>query len=153
MTAAAPTASRPRQGLGLGGRWTRFALRRGGRLLLSLFVLVTAAFLMIHLVPGDPVRAALGMTAPAELVETRRHELGLDDPLLTQYLHYLGGLFRGDLGESIQTQLPVSETIGRRLGATISLGLLAFALALLVAIPLGVAVAVATRRGRRQRTA
>lgn len=153
MTAAAPTVSRPGLGLGFGGRWTRFALRRGGRLLVSLFVLVTAAFLMIHLVPGDPVRAALGMTAPAELVEARRQELGLDDPLLTQYLHYLGGLFRGDLGESIQTQLPVGETIGRRLGATVSLGLLAFALALLVAVPLGVAVAVATRRGRRQRTA
>ena len=149
----APRTTRGPGGSGrLGGRWTRFALRRGGRLLVSLFVLVTAAFVMIHLVPGDPVRAALGMTAPTEVVEARRQALGLDDPLLTQYLDYLGGLFRGDLGESIQTQLPVGETIGRRLGATISLGLIAFALALLIAVPLGVAVAVATRRGRRQRT-
>jgi peptide/nickel transport system permease protein len=51
------------------------------------WVLVTVSFLMIHLVPGDPVRAALGMTAPTELVEAKRQALGLDDPLLTQYVH------------------------------------------------------------------
>ncbi|KRB45226.1 peptide ABC transporter permease [Terrabacter sp. Soil810] len=136
----------------MGGRWTRFALRRTGRLLVSLWVLVTVSFLMIHLVPGDPVRAALGMTAPTELVEAKRQALGLDDPLLTQYVHYLGNLLHGDLGESITTQLPVSETISQRLPATASLAVLAFLVAIAVAIPLGVAVAVATRRGRRRRT-
>ena len=62
--------------------WLRFALRRLGRLLVSLWVLVTASFLMIHLIPGDPVRAALGPTAPADLVAARREALGLNDPLL-----------------------------------------------------------------------
>ena len=119
---------------------------------MSLWVLVTVSFLMIHLVPGDPVRAALGMTAPTELVEAKRQALGLDDPLLTQYVHYLGNLLHGDLGESITTQLPVSETIAQRLPATASLAVLAFLVAIAVAIPLGVAVAVATRRGRRRRT-
>ena len=119
---------------------------------MSLWVLVTVSFLMIHLVPGDPVRAALGMTAPTELVEAKRQALGLDDPLLTQYVHYLGNLFHGDLGESITTQLPVSETISQRLPATASLAVLAFAIAIAVAVPLGVTVAVATRRGRRRRT-
>ncbi len=119
---------------------------------MSLWVLVTLAFLMIHLVPGDPVRAALGMNAPTELVEAKRQALGLDDPLLTQYVHYLGNLLHGDLGESITTQLPVSETIAQRLPATASLAVLAFVVAILVAVPLGVAVAVATRRGRRRRT-
>jgi peptide/nickel transport system permease protein len=118
----------------------------------SLWVLVTVSFLMIHLVPGDPVRAALGMTAPTELVEAKRQALGLDDPLLTQYVHYLGNLLHGDLGESITTQLPVSETITQRLPATASLAVLAFLFAIAVAVPLGVAVAVATRRGRRRRT-
>ncbi len=136
----------------VGGRWNRFALRRAGRLLVSLWVLVTASFLMIHLVPGDPVRAALGPTAPPELVAAERHALGLDDPLLTQYAHYLGNLLHGDLGQSISTQLPVSETIAQRLPATASLAGLAFVVAILVAVPLGVAVAVATRRGRRRRT-
>jgi peptide/nickel transport system permease protein len=135
-----------------GGRWTRFALRRTGRLLVSLWVLVTASFLMIHLVPGDPVRAALGLTAPADLVAAKREALGLNDPLLTQYVHYITDLLHGDLGESIVSQLPVSETISQRLPATASLALLAFVVAVAVAIPLGVAVAVATRRGRRRRT-
>src|SRR6476619_6657787 len=150
--AAAPLRPVTKPQSRLGGRWTRFALRRTGRLLVSLWVLVTLAFLMIHLVPGDPVRAALGLTAPTELVEAKRHELGLDDPLLAQYLHYLGNLLHGDLGESITTQLPVSETIAQRLPATASLAVLAFLVAIAVAIPLGVAVAVATRRGRRRRT-
>lgn len=152
IPAAAPPRSVPKPQGRLGGRWTRFALRRTGRLLVSLWVLVTVSFLMIHLVPGDPVRAALGMTAPTELVEAKRQALGLDDPLLTQYVHYLGNLLHGDLGESISTQLPVSETISQRLPATASLAVLAFLVAIAVAIPLGVAVAVATRRGRRRRT-
>jgi peptide/nickel transport system permease protein len=150
--AAAPPRPNPRLTGRLGGRWTRFALRRTGRLLVSLWVLVTASFLMIHLVPGDPVRAALGMTAPADLVAAKRHSLGLDDPLLVQYLHYLGDLFHGDLGESIQSQLPVSETISQRFPATASLALLAFLVSIAIAVPVGVAVAVATRRGRRRRT-
>jgi len=150
--AAAPVRPASRLRGRLGGRWTRFAIRRTGRLLVSLWVLVTASFLMIHLVPGDPVRAALGLTAPAGLVEAKREALGLNDPLLTQYLHYLGDLLHGDLGESIQSQLPVAETIAQRLPATASLALLAFGAAVLIAIPLGVAVAVATRRGRRRRT-
>ena len=119
---------------------------------MSLWVLVTVSFLMIHLVPGDPVRAALGMTAPTELVEAKRQALGLNDPLLTQYVHYIGNLLHGDLGESITTQLPVSETISQRLPATASLAVLAFLVAIAVAVPLGVTVAVATRRGRRRRT-
>ena len=105
MTTLTPAAAPSRPVLGLGGRWARFTLRRTGRLLVSLWALVTASFLMIHFVPGDPVRAALGLTAPADLVAARRESLGLNDPLLTQYLHYLGNLFHGDLGESIQTEI------------------------------------------------
>src|SRR6478752_8141543 len=91
--AAAPLRPVTKPQSRLGGRWTRFALRRTGRLLVSLWVLVTLAFLMIHLVPGDPVRAALGMNAPAELVEAKRAALGLDQPLIVQYFRYIGGLF------------------------------------------------------------
>lgn len=133
-------------------RWTRFAVRRSGRLLVSLWVLVTAAFLMIHLVPGDPVRASLGPTASAELVAARRESLGLDQPLWAQYVTYLRGLLTGDLGTSFGSQLPVADTIAQRLPATATLALLAFLTAVLVAVPVGVAVAVATRRGRAPRT-
>ncbi|GAB3495226.1 ABC transporter permease [Flexivirga lutea] len=130
----------------------RFAIRRAGQLLVSLWALVTASFLMIHLVPGDPVRASLGMTAPQALVNARRQELGLDDPLLVQYWHYLGDLFSGDFGISMSSQLPVSQVISQRLPATLSLAVAAFVLALLIAIPLGALMGVLTRGGRAQRT-
>ncbi|MEU6674579.1 ABC transporter permease [Streptomyces sp. NPDC046925] len=135
-----------------GNRWLRFGLRRAARLVVSLWVLVTAAFLMIHLIPGDPVRAALGMTASPDMVAARRAELGLDDPLWQQYLHFLGGLLTGDAGSSTITALPVSQTIGDRLPATVQLAGLAFVLALLVAVPLGTAMAALTRGGRRRGT-
>lgn len=132
-------------------RWVRFTLRRGGRLLVSLWVLVTAAFLMIHLIPGDPVRAALGPTASAELVAAKRASLGLDDPLIVQYVDYFRGVLTGDFGVSIQSNLPVVDTIAQRLPATASLAVLAFLFAVVVSVPIGVAVAVATRRGRGRR--
>jgi len=132
--------------------WLRFAARRAGRLLVSLWVLVTASFAMIHLIPGDPVRAALGPTAPAELVAARREALGLEDPLLVQYAHYLQGLVTGDLGTSLGSQLPVTDIVAQRLPATLSLALLAFLLAAALAVPIGVATGVLTRRGHGRRT-
>jgi peptide/nickel transport system permease protein len=107
---------------------------------------------MIHLIPGDPVRGALGPTAPAALVEARRHALGLDDPITTQYLHYLKGLFTGDLGTSLSSQLPVADVVSQRLPATLLLAVFAFLAAVVVAIPLGVAMGVLTRRGHGRRT-
>jgi peptide/nickel transport system permease protein len=107
---------------------------------------------MIHLIPGDPVRGALGPTASAEVVAARRAALGLDDPLLTQYLRYLEGLFTGDLGTSLSSQLPVSDVVAQRLPATLQLAVLAFVAAVVVAIPLGVVMGVLTRRGHGRRT-
>jgi len=115
-------------------------------------VLITASFMMIHLIPGDPVRAALGPTAPAALVRARRTSLGLDDPLLAQYWHYLRNLFSGDLGTSMISNLPVSETISDRLPATVELAVYAFLLAVVIAVPLGTVMAVLTRGGRGRRT-
>ncbi|MBM6404538.1 ABC transporter permease [Phycicoccus sp. CSK15P-2] len=132
--------------------WAGFAVRRLGRLLVSLWVLVTASFLMIHLIPGDPVRAALGPTAPTELVEAKRRALGLDEPLPVQYADFLRGLVTGDLGTSLVSQLPVSQVVAQRLPATLVLAGLAFVLAVTVAVPLGVAVGVLTRRGHGRRT-
>jgi peptide/nickel transport system permease protein len=130
--------------------WPRFAARRAGRLLVSVWVLVTASFLMIHLIPGDPVRSALGPTAPADLVAARRQSLGLNDPLWTQYWHYLHDLFTGKLGQSMVSGLPVGDVIGDRLPATASLAGLAFLTAVALAVPTGVGMAVLTRGGRRR---
>lgn len=151
MTLASPVA--PVQEAGAPDHlWLRFAVRRLGRLLVSLWVLVTASFLMIHLIPGDPVRAALGPTAPASLVAARRADMGLDDPLLVQYWHYVQHLLTGDLGTSMISQLPVSQIVSQRLPATLQLALLAFVVAIAVAVPLGVAMGVLTRRGHGRRT-
>lgn len=119
---------------------------------MSLWVLITASFLIIHLIPGDPVRAALGPTAPAALVNRTRADLGLNDPLWLQYVHYFRGLVTGDLGTSMTSQLPVSQVIGARLPATLSLAVLAFVVAIVIAIPLGVVMSVITRNGRGRRT-
>lgn len=129
-------------------RWVRFALRRGGRLIVSLWVVVTAAFAMVHLIPGDPVRASMGLNVAPAVVEARREALGLNRPLWQQYLGFFQGLFHGDLGQSIMSRLPVWQTIATRLPATLSLAGPAFLLALIVAIPLGVGMAVLTRGGR-----
>ncbi|WP_240812601.1 ABC transporter permease [Streptomyces sp. DASNCL29] len=148
----APTASE--QGfLGLlDNRWARFALRRLGLLLVSLWVLISASFFMIHLIPGDPIRAALGTTASPDLVRRRKAELGLDDSLWLQYLHYLRDVISGDLGTSMISGLDVSHMIGDRLPATLELAVAAFLLAVLVSIPIGLAMAALTRGGLRRRT-
>ncbi|MFE4357160.1 ABC transporter permease [Kitasatospora sp. NPDC001119] len=132
--------------------WTVFLGRRTVRLLLSLAVVLTASFAMIRLVPGDPVRAALGVDAAPALVAARRHSLGLDAPFLSQYRHYLGGLLHGDLGTSLTTGTPVAELVRTRLPATLEIAGLAFLATLAVALPGGLLAAVRTRDGRRPRT-
>ena len=151
MSAASSVAPAPRVGV-RPHPWVRFAIRRLGRLLVSLWVLVTASFLMIHLIPGDAVRAALGPTAPPDLVASKRAEMGLDDPILLQYWHYLQNLVTGDLGTSMVSNLPVADIVAQRLPATLALALLAFATAVLVAVPVGVTMGVLTRRGHGRRT-
>jgi peptide/nickel transport system permease protein len=129
--------------------WLRFAARRLARLVVSVWVLLTAAFAMIHLIPGDPVRGALGPTAPLALVNARRAALGLNDPLWLQYVHYIRNLFAGRMGESMSSGLPVTQVIGDRLPATLELASLAFAVAIVISIPLGLVMAALTRGGRR----
>src|ERR1700722_10290389 len=132
--------------------WLRFTARRLGPPLVSAIVLVTASFLIIHLVPGDPVRASLGLSAPQQLVNARRAQLGLNDPLWLQYLHYLRDLCTGKLGTSIDSGLPVSQVIGQRLPFTLELAGYSFAVAIVIAVPLGLVLGVLTRGGRRRGT-
>ncbi|MFF4175594.1 ABC transporter permease [Streptomyces sp. NPDC001750] len=133
------------------GPWAGFVLRRTRRLVVSLAALVTAAFAVIHLIPGDPVRAALGPTADPALIEARRHSLGLDESLPKQFGHFVGHLFQGRLGDSIGAQMPVSEIVAGRLPATLQIAVPAFALILLIAVPVGMTAAVLTKDGRRRR--
>ncbi|MGH9784832.1 MAG: nickel ABC transporter permease [Terriglobia bacterium] len=106
------------------------------------FLAVSLVFFLIHLVPGDPVQQMLGERARAADVERTRRELGLDQPLLTQYGRYLSRLVRGDLGYSLRFNAPVTEIILARYPATIELTLAALIVALLLSIPAGVQAAV-----------
>lgn len=117
---------------------------------MSLVLLVTITFAMIHLVPGDPVRASLGATAPAQLVKQRRAALGLDKPLWQQYGNYVDRAVHGDFGTSLTSGEPVTEIVRTRLPTTLRLAGLAFLAAVLVGVPLGVLSAALTRDGRRR---
>jgi peptide/nickel transport system permease protein len=132
--------------------WVRFAARRLTRLVVSTLLLVSAAFGMIHAIPGDPVRAALGLTAPAALVRSERHALGLDRPLWQQYTSYVHGVLTGHLGTSITTRLPVTTILAERLPATAQIAGLAFIVVIALALPLGMIAAALTRDRRRPRT-
>lgn len=104
--------------------------------------LLALIFVISRVMPGDPVRLALGPEATAEQIETYRRQLGLDRPLPAQFLHYVGGLARGDFGESIRTYRNVRLDILDFLPATIELVLTALAVAVLIGVPLGVLAAV-----------
>jgi len=120
----------------------RFVIRR---LLQSAVVLVgvtLVVFLLLQLVPGDPVRVALGTRFDPATYQALRARSGLDQPLVVQYLSYVGHALTGDLGVSFRSGQPVSTIVLGRLPATLSLALTAIVLAVLVAVPLGVLSAV-----------
>ena len=110
-----------------------------------LFGVSLLVFLLIHLVPGDPVEIILGETAHAADREALRAALGLDKPISLQWLDYMAGLLHGDLGHSIYIGKPVVSLLAERLPATLELGLASVFVALLLALPLGMLAA--TRRG------
>jgi peptide/nickel transport system permease protein len=115
------------------------------RLLLTIPVLLgvaTLVFALIHLIPGDPARAILGEAASEAEIAQLRRQLGLDRPFAVQYVAFLGGLARADLGMSLRTGTSVGSEIVERLPATFELAGAAIAVAFIFAIPLGIAAAV-----------
>lgn len=110
-------------------------------LLPTLFGALTIVFFLLHLVPGDPIEVMLGETASAADKAELRRDLGLDQPLLNQYLNFLAGLFRGDLGRSLYEQGNVAGLLVSRIPATLELTLAAMGVALLLSFPLGLAAA------------
>jgi peptide/nickel transport system permease protein len=132
--------------------WLAFVLRRTVRLLVSLFAVGSVVFFMISLVPGDPVRAALGPTAPEDLVQQRRAALGLDKPLAVQFLDYWKRLFTGQLGTSITSDRPVTQIVGERIANSAELIGIAILLTLVLAVIIGMTFGAITHNGRRPRT-
>ena len=111
-----------------------------------IWLVVSVVFLLIHLVPGDPILQMLGEGAPASDVTATRHAYGLDVSLGQQYLHYWRGVLRGDLGPSLRFNQPVSSLIVQRYPYTLQLTVAALIVALLLSVPAGVRSA--QRRGR-----
>ncbi len=124
---------------------TRFIVRRFVQTIPVLLGVATLVFLLIHLVPGDPVQAMLGDTAEPADVARLRTQLGLDRPLHVQYFAFLAGIARGDFGTSLRTREPVLRSIAERLPATSELAVAAVCIAVSLAIPLGVLAAVRAR--------
>jgi len=102
----------------------------------------TLVFSLIHLVPGDPAQSMLGESAAPADVNELRARLGLDRPVVTQYVEYLTRAVRGDLGTSFRYGTPVTREIGARLSRTAQLAFAAMAVAILLAVPLGTLAAV-----------
>lgn len=122
-----------------------FVVRRIILTIPALFVMSIVVFLIVRLVPGDPVRTMLGFRATAANVREVRHQLGLDQPLLTQYLDFVGGIFRGDLGTDIVSHESLATLLAQRLPVTFELTGLAMLLAVLIGVPLGIRAATGGR--------
>ncbi|MBB5113959.1 ABC transporter permease [Micromonospora chalcea] len=120
----------------------RFVLRRALQSAVVLIGVTLVVFLLLQLVPGDPVRVALGTRFDQQTYDALRERAGLDQPLPVQYASYLGHALTGDLGVSFRTGQPVSQIVLERLPATLSLAVTAVLFALLVAFPLGIVAAV-----------
>ncbi len=120
----------------------RYLLRRIGQSIVVLFGVTVVVFVLIHLVPGDPVRAGMGTQFDPQVWAEMRHRAGLDRPLLAQYLTYIGHVATGDLGVSFSSGLPVTQLLVERLPASLSLTVTSLVIGLCIAFPLGVLAAV-----------
>lgn len=111
-------------------------------MVLALLGVSIIVFALIHFVPGDPVRTALGTRFDPDIYEALRERAGLDDPIVVQYFSWLGGALRGDLGVSFRSGEPVTQLVIERLPATLTLAGAALVVAIVVGVPLGIVSAV-----------
>ena len=124
----------------------RYVLRRVAAFVATLFFLSALVFVVVRVLPGDPATLILGVESNPETLARLRHAMGLDRPLALQYIDWLARAGRGDLGTSIQYDLPVGRLILSRLPVTLPLALMAAALMVIIALPLGVYAATHHRR-------
>ena len=120
---------------------TRFIIRRMLLALPVLLGIMTAVFILLQLIPGDPALALAGEKASVEQVERVREEFGLNRPLPVQYAYFLKSAFTLDFGASLRTHQPVASELRQFFGATMELSVAALCIALLIGIPAGVIAA------------
>jgi peptide/nickel transport system permease protein len=116
----------------------RFVARRVAYSLVVLVGVLIVVFALVHLVPGDPVRIALGTRYTPEAYDALRTASGLDRPIVEQFFGYLASAARGDLGVSFRNGDPVAEILVERLPATVSLAVVGILIALFIALPAGI---------------
>ena len=124
----------------------KYIFKRLLTLIPVLFVVSIVIFMLIHLIPGDPAVMILGDKATPEQIAALHHTLGLDEPLIVQYIHWIGKIFHGDLGTSLFMRGSMTEIIFSHMIPTVQQTLVAVAFAALVGVPLGMLAAV--KRGR-----
>jgi peptide/nickel transport system permease protein len=124
----------------------RYAARRAAALVATLFFVSAMVFVVVRVLPGDPAALIMGTEGSREAAERLREAMGLNRPLPVQYVEWLGAALRGDLGRSIQYDLPVGQLIASRLPVTLPLALMAAAFMVTAAIPLGLYAATHHRR-------
>lgn len=128
----------------------RYTLTRLALLLLGLLVASVLIFLTLRVLPGDIAQLIAGTNSTPEQIAAIRERLGLNEPLPAQYLDWIGGVFRGDLGASLLTGSSVTSELAEKAQVTVPLGVMALTIALLFSLPLGVLSAM--RRGRADGT-
>lgn len=126
-----------------GSAWSRlrriarsYAVRRVAVMVPQVFGITLVVFVLIRLFPGDPAYLFAGPTASPATIARIRHDLGLDEPIVVQYVHYVGRLAHGDLGTALVTSRPVLDDMVDRFPATLELISAALVLALVVGIPI-----------------
>lgn len=120
---------------------TRYVIRRFLGMIAVMFTVVTIVFIIVRVAPGDPAAVMLGPDATATDIATLREKLGLDRPLILQYIYFLGQLLRGDLGQSIFLNMPVLSALAERAEPTFFLTLFSILIASAIALPVGILAA------------
>jgi peptide/nickel transport system permease protein len=141
---AASVLLEPVPGRASGFRLRRFLIRRVALGVLTLACVSLLIFTLTHVLPSDPARAVIGQFAEPAQIAAVKEQLGLNEPLVTQYLDWIGGVLRGDLGDSYQAREPVTNLIGFRLENSLTL----LVLVALFSIPLSVLLGVAAAKRR-----
>jgi len=124
---------------------TRYLLKRLVIGLVTLFVASMVVFAVMEILPGDPAQLMLGMEATPDTLNALREQMGLNQPLLTRYFSWMGGLLVGDFGRSFTYSSPVIDLVAERMVVTLPLALISLFLATIIGIPVGVFAA--SRRG------
>ena len=119
----------------------KYVIRRLVQLIPTLLIVSFAVFMTIHLIPGDPASIVAGPNATDEQLEALTRQFGLDRPLGTRYIIWLGNVLKGDMGTSFLNKYPVTELIAQRIPATLELALAAALIAVVISFPLGILAA------------